>query len=199
MCLLLESICIENGEAKLLSYHEQRMNRSRLALLGSKQKIDLVEALCPLLSKYPTALYKCRVLYKNVIEKIEFVPYQRPQINSLKKVYSKDIDYAYKYAAREPLTALFRQKVDCDDILIIKNGVVTDSYFANIIFAKGGKWFTSDQPLLRGAQRQYLIDQDIVKERPIMEEDLSDFDAFKLVNALNHFSTSPAVVMSQIH
>lgn len=199
MSLLLESICVENGEAQRLTYHEQRMNHSRRNLWGITDEIKLEEVITPLHSQYSQGLYKCRVLYQQEIEQIEFVPYQRPKIDSLKKVYSYDIDYTHKYANREALTALFQQRGECNDILIIKNAVVTDSYFANLLFFDGKGWYTSDQPLLRGVQRQFLLDQDMVQERHIPEEDLGQYSHFKFVNALNPFDTSPAQPISQIY
>lgn len=198
MSLLLESICVENGEAKLLAYHEQRMNRSRRDLLGIAEEIKLAEVITPLLNQYAQGLYKCRVLYQQAVEQVEFVSYQRPQINTLKKVHSHKVDYAYKFTDRKALTSLFQQRGECDDILIIKNGVVTDTYFANILFSQEGQWYTSDQPLLKGVQRQFLLDQGTVQERPILEKNLEQYSHFKFVNALNPFATSPAQAVSQI-
>ncbi|WPP48638.1 aminotransferase class IV [Catalinimonas niigatensis] len=196
---MLESICVDDGKAQLLAYHKQRMNRSRRNLLGITEEIKLEEAIAPLLSQYSRGLYKCRVLYQEAIEKIEFVPYQRPQIRTLKKVYSEEVEYSYKYAAREALTLLFQQRAHCDDILIIKNGMVTDTYFANLLFSDGDKWYTPDRPLLKGVQRAYLMDQRLVQERQILEEDLLQFTHFKFVNALNPFDHSPSVAISNIY
>lgn len=198
MSLLLESICVENGEARLLPYHEERMNRSRKDLWGITEEIKIADVITPLLSQYTQDLYKCRVLYEREIEQVEFVPYQRPQIHTLKKVYSAEIDYTYKYADRKALTTLFQQRGERDDMLIIKGGVVTDTYFANIIFSHEGQWYTSDQPLLKGVQRQFLLDQGVVKEKKILEKDLRQYSHFKFVNALNPFDTSPAQPISQI-
>ncbi|WP_277484957.1 aminotransferase class IV [Catalinimonas alkaloidigena] len=195
---MLESICVENGEVQLLHYHEQRMNRSRKDLWGLNKEISLSGIISPLLSKYAQGLYKCRVLYQHEVKQLEFVPYQRPQINSLKKVYSHEVDYTYKYAERESLTSLFQQKGECDDILIIKKDVVTDTYFANILFSQGGRWYTSEQPLLNGVQRQFLLDQGTVKEKQILEKDLGQYSHFKFVNALNPFDLSPSQPISRI-
>ncbi|MEK6476540.1 aminotransferase class IV [Catalinimonas sp. 4WD22] len=199
MSLLLESICVENGEAKLLPYHEERMNRSRKDLWGITEEIELAAMITPLLSQYAQGLYKCRILYREAIEQIEFVPYQRPLINTLKKVHSQEVDYAYKFTDRKALTSLFQQRGECDDMLIIKKGVVTDTYFANILFSQEGQWYTSDQPLLKGVQRQFLMDQGIVQERPILGKNLEQYSHFKFVNALNPFDTSPAQPVSQIY
>lgn len=198
MCLLLESICVEHGDASLLHYHEQRMNRSRQDLWGS-QPLNLQEMLAPQLSQYRDGLYKCRVLYQQDVKQVEFVPYQRPQINSLQKVYSQDIDYSYKSADRKALSELYQQRKSSDDILIIKNGVVTDSYFANVLFAQGDQWYTSDQPLLKGVQRQWLLDHGRIKAKRILEEELSQYTHFKLVNALNSFEYAPSIEIQRIY
>ncbi len=199
MSRLLETLCIENGQIRLLPYHAARMQRSRRELLKLTIPLDLQAALLPLLSDFQEGLYKCRVLYEREIEEINILPYQRPQISFLKKVCSDSIDYAHKYEERAALHALYQQKEACDDILIIKNGWVTDTYIGNLLLFDGEHWYTPDKPLLRGVQRQYLLDRGRIRTAAIRERELSSFQAFKFINALNPFETSVAVPISHIH
>ncbi|WKN32660.1 aminotransferase class IV [Porifericola rhodea] len=199
MCLLLETISIENGKVSLLAYHQERLNRSRYELWKTKSILSLEEVLGPILPHYRQGLYKCRLVYGKKVEQVEVLPYQRPQIQSLKKVYHPTVDYHLKYKDRELLAQLYADKGECDDILIIKKGIVTDSYFANILFSDGKHWFTSDQPLLKGVQRQFLLDTARVKAIPIQEDDLSRYQFFTFVNALNPLAEGKKIAVEYIY
>lgn len=199
MSRLLETLCIENGQVQLLPYHAARMQRSRRELLQSQIPLDLQAVLLPLLRDYQEGLYKCRVLYGKGIDEIQFSPYQRPQIRSLKKVHNNSITYAHKYEDRTALHELYQQKGTCDDILIIKDGWVTDTYVGNFLLFDGKQWWTPDKPLLQGVQRQYLLDRGFIRQAAIRESELGNFQAFKFINALNPFDATATVPVSQIH
>jgi len=199
MSRLLETICIEDGQAPLLPYHAERMQRSRYQLLKAKDALDLEAAISPLLSQNPRGLFKCRILYSRQIEEISCTPYQRPVIRSLKKVYCNDIDYAHKYEERSLLKQLYQRKQSCDDIIIIKNGWVSDTYIGNIMLYDGRGWYTPDTPLLCGVRRQYLLNQGQVRPVDIREQDLKKYQAFTFVNAMNPFVPSVVQDIRHIH
>lgn len=184
MCLLIESIKVFNGNACNLSYHNQRMNAARKSLFGFSAPIHLEEHLD--IPEYARqGLFKCRVLYSRYIEHIEYHLYQQRSIQTLKIVHDDHIDYRHKYADRRALEELFLQKGNCDDILIIKKGRVTDTSYSNIIFFDGCQWFTPLHPLLEGTQRQKLLDEQKIQAADILEKDIASFTHFKLINALN--------------
>jgi 4-amino-4-deoxychorismate lyase len=199
MSRLLETLCLENGQLRLLPYHTARIQRSRRALLQLTVPLNLQAALLPFLIHYPKGLYKCRVLYSRGIDEVHFSPYQRPQIRSLKKIYSNNITYDHKYEERAALRALYQQKEECDDILIIKDGWVTDTYIGNLLLFDGKQWLTPDKPLLRGVQRQYLLEQGFIRSVPVRENELESFQAFKFINALNPFEASAAMPIRRIY
>lgn len=199
MCHLIETICIESGQARLLPYHAARMQQSRQALFGLRNPIDLQNALAPRLGDCQQGLYKCRIVYREQIEEVTFSPYQRPQVRSLKKVYSNSIEYFHKYADRDALHQLYLQRETYNDVLIIKNGWVTDMYIGNLLFFDGQQWFTPDTPLLRGVQRQYLLDEKLISAAKIRESDLENFHSFKFINAMNPFEASAGVDIRHIH
>ena len=65
-----------------------------------------------------------------------------------------DICYPYKYTDRDNINRLIELRGDCDDILIIKNGMVTDSSYANVVFRDlNGNWVTPSTFLLPGTIR----------------------------------------------
>lgn len=186
MCRLIESIRLSHRTLQNLHYHEERMNRARATLFGCTEPLKLSSQIHipPLLDD---SVYKCRLLYKEQIEHIEFIPYQVKAIHTLKLVYCDTIDYAYKYENREAIDALFAQRNECDDILIVKNGRITDTSYSNIVFFDGEQWITPSTPLLRGTQRQKLLAEKVIGEQEILIDDLNRFVYAKLINALLGF------------
>ncbi len=187
MCHLFESIRVENGALHHLAYHEQRMQRAQRALWGRITLPALVDSIA-VPSRVQQGLFKCRVTYRQTIEHIEFVPYQPKTIRTLRCVHCDDIDYRHKYQDRQPLNELFAQRGTCDDILIIKEGRVTDTSYGNIVFYDGQRWVTPDQPLLRGTQREYLLDQSRIRSVLVTQEDIAHFHSFQVINALRAFA-----------
>jgi 4-amino-4-deoxychorismate lyase len=145
MLRLVESIKVQDGVIYNLEHHQERMDRSLFTHTGIKNRINLSDELTVPV-EYFTGLYKCRVVYRESIELVEFLPYFRREIRSLRIVHA-DIDYSCKYENRSELNMLFAQRGECDDILIIKNGLVTDTSSANIALTDGKAWFTPAEPL----------------------------------------------------
>ena len=179
---LLESIRVENGYFHRLPYHEQRIRRAQQDLFGEATISQLANHLS-VPSFAQQGLFKCRVIYRQAIEQIEFVPYQSKTIRTLRRVRCDTIDYAHKYEDRRRLNELFDQRGSCDDVLIIKQGQVTDTSYANVIFYDGHRWVTPAQPLLRGTQRQYLLDRGLLAETIVREADLPKLQSFQIINA----------------
>ncbi|MCP4313284.1 MAG: hypothetical protein GY790_18655 [Bacteroidetes bacterium] len=192
MSRFIETIKVLNGEVKNLSIHQARFNRTRADVLGLRSHPKLKEViLVPELAN--TGLFKCRVLYGHEITKVEFQHYQKPEIRSLKLVHSDHISYKYKSADRSELLALYQQRGRCDDILIVRDGWITDSYTANVVLWDGSSWFTPDTPLLSGTMRALLMNQGSIAERSIRPEDLSQFESLRLINALNGWEDNPEI------
>ncbi len=183
---LLESIKLENGHWHQLPYHEQRLQRAQLDLFGEVTIQDLARQIT-VPDDARRGVYKCRVLYSQQIERVEFLPYQQRPVRTLRRVHCDSIDYSHKYADRSLLNQLFAQRGDCDDVLIVKNGLVTDTSYANIVFFDGQAWVTPAQPLLRGIQRQYLLDAGLIWEDIIEERSLKRFQKFQIINAFHAF------------
>ncbi len=132
-------------------------------------------------------LYRCRIIYDAASFAIEYIPYRRRVIRKLQLVRADGLDYALKYADRSALDALFMQKGDADDILIIKNSLVTDTSIANIAFFDGRRWLTPRHPLLKGTTRARLLDEQKIFESEIHLDDLDKFSHFALLNAMIGF------------
>jgi 4-amino-4-deoxychorismate lyase len=197
MSLLVESIKLKDGKLFNPEYHQKRMNCALAELFPEADSIDL-QTVISIPDESNTGLFKVRVLYGPELEKVEFEPYQFRTIQSLKIVYHETIDYHLKYTNRQILQQLFASRGECDDIIIIKNGLVTDAFAANILFFDGQKWITPNSPLLKGTQRQLLLDQGIISEQEISEEDIPAFQKVGLVNAMMSFDEMPVIPVEKI-
>lgn len=71
-----------------------------------------------------------------------------------------------------------------EELIIVKNGIITDTSYANLVFYNGKEWHTPSRPLLQGTKRQKLIDEGKIKEREIRVHDLKKFTKCSLINAM---------------
>ena len=196
MSLLLESIKLLDGKYHNVFYHEQRMNRALKFLCGTTERFELEEFLKHV--DHPTAgLYKCRIVYDDNTRDIEFVPYQVKAVHTLRVIEHDRISYEFKYNDRKSINRLFELRKDCDDILIVKRGMVTDASFSNIVFRKGQHWYTPWSALLKGTMRSMLLERNIIREEEIRVGDIASFDAFKLIKAMLEFD-GPEMPVSNI-
>ncbi|HPM32180.1 MAG TPA: aminotransferase class IV [Chryseolinea sp.] len=196
MSLLIESIKLLDGQFHNLFYHEQRMNRALKMLCGVHDHFDLEEFLKQM--EIPNVgLFKCRLVYDDQSREIEFVPYQPKTIQTLRIVEHDRISYEFKYQDRKLINRLYELRKGCNDILIVKRGLVTDSSFANIIFRKGKKWFTPWSALLKGTQRTKLLERNEITEMEIQAGDVKSFESFKLINSMLEFD-APEIEVSNI-
>ena len=108
------------------------------------------------------------------------------------------LDYSHKYINRKRLEKLFSQKGNCDDILIVKNGLITDTSFANILFYNGIEWLSPANPLLKGTQRQFLLETEQIITAEIRPSDLKYFKKARLVNAMMRFEDEVDIEMKAI-
>ena len=198
MSRFIETIQVLHGELRNLEFHQERFERTRLKALGLKSHPRLGEVI-----QVPRGLeqgkLKCRVSYEKEILLIEYEPYQEHEVHSLKLVYSDSIDYGFKYANREELVELFRKRDGCDDILVVKQACITDSFYANVVFWDGKLWMTPDTPLLPGTMRASLLRMGLIDECRITPEDLADYQKLKLINAMNDLQGAPEIPIESIH
>lgn len=190
--LLIETIKCENGRLCNLEFHQNRFSNARKEYFGEIDTI-LLEKILQIPEDCKAGLFKCRVIYSREIEKIEFLPHSYRTVKSLKLLEDNEIDYHLKYADRERLAHLFEQREDCDDILIIKNGCISDSYTANPVFWDGQTWWTPDTPLLPGTQRARLLKEEKIIACRITPADLPKYAKVGLINAMQDLESMPVI------
>lgn len=183
MCRFIETIRIDHGRACNLALHERRLNDTRAHFWPQSTPLQLSDYLQV---NGGTGIFKARVVYgQEGIEEVSYSPYTLRRVRSLALVRADDIDYTYKSTDREPLNRLFALRGSCDDILIVRQGLLTDTSIANIaLSADGTRWYTPAHPLLRGTRRASLLAEGILQEALLRPEDLPSFSTIRLFNAM---------------
>ncbi len=181
--ILLETIRIEEGKAKNLPYHQARFDKSRRALFNATSPLALQKYIDP----PQNGLYRCRILYTDNIESVEYLSYTPKTINTLRVVTDNTLEYHYKYADRSALNSLLSAHPNADEIIIEQNGLLTDTTIANIAFYNGSRWLTPATPLLEGTMRANLLDQGILQTTDIRKADLHRYTHVALMNAMIGF------------
>jgi len=173
-----ETIKCEDNEVFNLEYHNKRIANT-ISL-----NINLQEYI------YPTSneLLRCKVIYNEEgIEDVQYFKYKKREISSFKLVFCDEIEYSKKYLDRSSLDNLYLQKEIADEIMIIKNGLVTDTSISNIAVFDGTNWITSKKPLLYGTTRARLIDEKRIFEKDISLDMLKSAKKISLMNAMIDF------------
>jgi 4-amino-4-deoxychorismate lyase len=174
------------------------MGRSLKDLFGIKGDVHL-EKIIDVPQNALKGVYKCRVIYDEKNVEIEFIPYVLRPVRSLRLVNDDNISYSYKFTDRTKIERLSELRGGCDDILIIKNGMVTDTSFANVIFMDiNGNWVTPSTCLLKGTRRFNLLNNRIITEKDIHVYDLKHYIEIKLINAMIGIEDSEKIKITDL-
>lgn len=181
--IFLETIKIENEEICNLDFHQRRL--AETAYKHYKTEPTLAINLSDIPEELRDKTVKCRVLYADEILAVEFHAYQAKEIRSLQLVEDNEIIYNYKFADRSALNILLEKREGADEIIIVKNGKITDSSYSNLVFkTPEGQLFTPKSYLLNGTKRQILLQQGIILEKDISVTDLHQFEKIYFINAM---------------
>ena len=178
----LESIKVKDGEVYNLFYHQQRVNATFKNFFPEKEAFDL-ENIISSIEIPPKGLYKLRVVYNESKCSTEFVPYEKKPISSLRLVTDNSIEYSFKSLERNCLNDL-KKGINEDEIIIVKNGEITDCSYANLVFWDGKEWFTPKSFLLNGTCRQRLLSEGKIKETEINSQSIFEYKKVGLINAM---------------
>ena len=198
---LFETVCIRDAKVMYPEWHIRRYEESFLRFYGYPPQEPLFDSVSLLdsLQRLPASdMVKMKILYGSKEKTVELSPYSSKNIQTLKMVEADDIDYSLKFADRSCLDELTARRGIYDDILIIKDEMVTDSSFCNIVFFDGDRYITPSTPLLRGVARQRLLDLGVIEEREVRAVDIGKFGSFVLINAMRDFFSLPQIPVGNI-
>lgn len=190
----IETMRVVDGRIANLQDHLNRMQRTIREVFGLSPDFNTLEKI-----DIPHSAKKCRIIYTEQIQSIEFGDYQPRCINSLKVVEANsDLDYHLKYSDRTELTKLQNLRGNCDEVLIVKNGYITDTSFSNVVFTDGKLFVTPDTYLLPGTMRARLLNSGIMTETPIRTEDIALYTHIALINAMLPLESAPLIPINNI-
>lgn len=173
-----ETIKCDDYEVFNLDYHNKRIANT----IGLN--INLQEYVYPSSSD----LLRCKVIYnKNEILDVQYFTYKKREITSFKLIFDNDINYSKKYLNRDSLDKLYDKRDSCDEVIIIKNNIVTDTSIANIAIYYENTWLTSKNCLLKGTTRDRLINDKFLIEKNISVKMLKKATKIALMNAMIDF------------
>lgn len=188
MYLLLESIKVYQNKIHAWEYHKQRIDRSMAKCYQLKNNpVINIANIQKYVDNLDSQTYKLRLLYNKDSYRIEHHLYTLKSIASLKLVQDNEIQYSEKYVDRESLSKLYKQRDSADDILIIRNGLVTDTHYCNVALQQDGQWYTPKSPLLCGVMRQQLLDKKAIIPKDILVKDIPSYTHIRLFNAMIEF------------
>jgi len=174
----LETIKAFDGVVFHLAYHQSRLEET----LGHRSTV-----LKDILNPPKKGLYRCRVVYSEDSCEVNYIKYTKKNIESLKLIYDDSLEYSKKFENREALNTLLEKKESCDEILLVKNGLITDTTIANIALFDGEVWLTPKRPLLHGTCRARLLDEGKIFAVDIKATELNRFKKIALMNAMIDF------------
>lgn len=181
MITFTEVVKLVNGQPLYWEQHRQRMRDTIRHFF--QQDVELLPLEHYLPAIVPSGLCKCRLIYNQRVEDVELLPYTLKQRKRVAVAVCDEVDYRYKYLDRTHFDQLLKQ-TQCDDVLIVKDGLLTDSCFANIVLARGETLVTPRLPLLRGTCRERYLQQGLLVECDIKPNDLPHFDTLYFINAM---------------
>lgn len=184
MCRFIETIRIEKCKANNLFYHEQRVNET-LNAVCSNTRAWKIEDILNRFDYNPDIVYKARIIYDiNGVVFSEASPYSMKTVKSLRLVTDDEIDYSFKYENRDCIDRLMQYKGNCDNIIIVRNNLLTDTSYTNIALWNGSEWHTPKHPLLNGTMRRYLLSESRIIERDISTDDIRKYRQISMFNSM---------------
>lgn len=186
MCRFIESIKLVDGNFIRLPFHQARIATVFKHFFPSEKQFDLATVFAN--TNYPNkGIFKCRIVFDSQIQLIEFVPYSLRAIKSLKLVETQIDSMHFKSENREKLNQAFSKRGNCDDIIMLNNGLLSDASYSNIALWDGKNWCTPTQPIIYGTQRAALLESGKIIEKNIRPTDLNNYKRIRLFNAMIEF------------
>lgn len=198
MCRFIETICFEKGNFQRIELHNERFNLTRKHFFGMQDGLRL-ELLLSIPEHLMGQTVKCTITYGSEIENIEYAAYHIRTVKSLLLINDDTIDYAFKYYDRTRITTLYHKKSQCDDILIVKNGLITDTSYANIVFLKDKQWYSPQNPLLGGTRLSSYLLTGQVSPALLHPDDLKLFSEARIINAMISIENAPVIAIENIN
>lgn len=179
--VFFETIKVLDGVFFNLPLHSERMKRTVDSFYPGHVTpgIDSI----PLPFECSNGIFKCKITYTYQIEDVTYTRYTRKTIRTLGLVENTGITYQWKSYDRKGLDQILSSS-GFDEVIITRNGFVSDTSFSNVVFENRSGLFTPSSFLLNGTKRQDLLRKNVIREKDIHREDLYQYDRLFLINAM---------------
>ncbi len=190
-----ETFKLLNGQLCHVTFHLERIRKTQNAFFRTAgfEITEIYDAL----KDYPEGLFKVRVDYNSSITGIRADLYEIQPHRKLGFLDAGNFDYSFKFAHRDFFRESFSHYPDCDDILFLKEGCITDTTYCNVALFDGREWITPSTYLLPGTKRAALIHSGALREARVTLQNLMDFKAIAFINAMRDFEKKYAFVRDQ--
>ncbi len=182
-----ETLRAQGESVDHFAYHRRRMERT-LRANGMPEprtdwfaQLELALRAQALASPQPLRLH---VDYDGISWQIAAGPLPTTPMRTLRLVVDNSIAYPYKSTDRSCLDRLFQQREEADDVLIVKDGYITDTSRANLLLLRQGEWFTPQHSLLPGTTQERLVEELHLQFVPIAPRELDRYEQLWIINAL---------------
>ena len=187
MFSFLETICIQDGKAQHLDFHQMRVNET-LDKSFPEWEPFVVEELVAEQILPVEGTHRLRITYQEDPETIEILPYTKKEIKRFALVDTGEIDYGFKWSERGFFQTFLEAHPEADEVIFVKDGKVQDCSMANLAFLKEGIWYTPEDPLHWGTTRARLIIEEEIEETDILVEELATYERICLINVFRPLS-----------
>ncbi|MFM1780405.1 MAG: Aminodeoxychorismate lyase [Bacteroidota bacterium] len=196
MFSFLETICIQNGQAQHLDFHQMRVNETFEQFFQEWEPFDVEELVAE--QVLPTeGTHRLRITYQEDPETIEILPYTKKEVNRFALVDTGEIDYGFKWAERGFFQTFLDAHPEADEVIFVKDGRIQDCSMANLAFLKEGIWYTPEEPLHWGTTRARLIIEEEVEEAEILVEELASYERVCLINVFRPLTVENSLSVAE--
>lgn len=196
--LFLETLKIVDGHFVRPQAHRQRINKTLCETthrpINTPQFSD-----SDIPPEFRSGTVKCRCIYTAHTYSLTFETYTPRHPHSIQIVDGTGIDYHLKYADRSALDQLLKLRGQCDEIIIVQHGEITDTSYSNIVLSDGTNYVTPRSYLLNGTKRQYLLETRRIQEAVITPGNIRNYPYLYLINAMLNLEDNIRIHTADIH
>ena len=116
MFSFLETICISNGQAQHIDYHQMRVNETFDAFFPEWEPFSVWEEI-EKVELPQEGIYRLRIIYTEDPQKIEVLPYEPKIVKTFALVDSGEIDYGFKWAERGFFQQILDAHPEADEVI----------------------------------------------------------------------------------
>ncbi|MHA8089539.1 aminotransferase class IV [Aquirufa antheringensis] len=196
MFSFLETICIQDGKAQHLDFHQMRVNETFEQFFPEREPFDVEELVTEQILPVE-GTHRLRITYQEDPETIEILPYTKKEIKRFALVDTGEIDYGFKWTERGFFQTFLEAHPEADEVIFVKDGKVQDCSMANLAFLKEGIWYTPEDPLHWGTTRARLIIEEEIEETDILVEELATYERVCLINVFRPLSMENSLLVAE--